>query len=83
MKYTWRSIKKKEVFICLEFLGKIYLQSKNQLTEIFRTSQKKKKKNVKLNVVFRSSNGTHTAFRFKYQIPQYMNSEVIYIDLHW
>ena len=26
--------KKREVFICLQFLGKIYLQSKKQLTEI-------------------------------------------------
>ena len=33
--------KKKEVFICLEFLGKMSLQSKKQLIEIFRTCQKK------------------------------------------
>ena len=32
--------KKKEVFICLEFLGKIYLQSKKQLTEIVGTCLK-------------------------------------------
>ena len=65
---------KKEVFICLEFLSKISLQSKKQLTEIFRTCQK----NVKLNVVFRSSNRIRNAFRFKDQIPKYMNSKVIY-----
>ena len=65
---------KKKVFICSEFLGKISLQSKKQLTEIFRTCQK----NVKLNVVFRSSNRVRNAFRFKDQIPKYLNSKVIY-----
>ena len=72
--------KKKEVFICLEFLGKISLQSKKQLTEIVHTCLK----NIKLNVVFRSSNRIRNVFRFKYQIPKYMNSKVIYefiIDL--
>ena len=68
------SKKKKEVFICLEFLGKIYLQSKKQLTEIVGTCLK----NIKLNVTFRSSNRIRNAFRFKYQIPKYMNSKVIY-----
>ena len=66
--------KKKEVFICLEFLGKMSLQNKRQLTEIFWTCQK----NIKLNVVFRSSNRIRNAFRFKDQIPKYMNSKVIY-----
>ena len=65
---------KKEIFICLEYLGKISLQSKKQLIEIFRTCQK----NVKLNVVFRSSNRIRNAFRFKDLIPSYMNSKVIY-----
>ena len=66
--------KKKEVFICLEFLGKISLQNKKQLIKIFRTCQK----NLKLNVVFRSSNRIRNAFRFKDQIPKYMNSKLIY-----
>ena len=67
--------KKREVFICLEFLGKISLQSKKQLTEIFCTCQK----NIKLNVVIiQSSNKIRNAFRFKHQIPKYMNSKVIY-----
>ena len=56
------------------YLGKISLQSKKQLVEIFRTCQK----NVKLNVVFRSSNRIQNAFRFKDAIPSYMNSKVIY-----
>ena len=66
--------KKKEVFICLEFQGKIYFQSKKQLTEIFRTCQK----NIKLNVVFRSSDRIRNAFQFKDEIQKYMNSKVIY-----
>ena len=66
--------KKRQVFICLEFLGKISLQSKKQLAVIFRTCQK----NVKLNAVFRSSNRIRNAFRFKDQIPKYMNSNMIY-----
>ena len=65
---------KKEVFICLEFLSKISLQSKKQLTGIFRTCQK----NIKSNVIFRSSNKVRNAFRSKDQIPKYMNSKVIY-----
>ena len=66
--------KKKEVFICLDFLGKMSLENEKQLTEIFRTCQK----NIKLNIVFRSSNRIRNAFRFKDQIPKYMNSKVIY-----
>ena len=66
--------KKKEVFICLEFLGKISLQSKKQLIEIFWTCQK----NIQLNVVFRLSNRMRISFWFKDQIPKYMNSKVIY-----
>ena len=61
---------KKEIFIRLEYK----VQSKKQLIEIFRTCQK----NVKLNVVFRSSNRIRNAFRFKDLIPSYMNSKVIY-----
>ena len=64
---------KKEIFICLEFLGKISLQSKKQLIDIFRTCRKK----MKLNVLLRSSNKIRNAFRFKDQIPIYMNSDVI------
>ena len=50
------------------------LQNKKQLTEIFRTCQK----NIKLNVVFKSSNKIRNASQFKDQIPIYMNSKVIY-----
>ena len=50
------------------------LQNKEQLIEIFRTCQK----NIKLNVVFKSSNRIRKAFRFKEQISKYLNSKVIY-----
>ena len=36
------------------------------------------KKNIKLNVVFRSSNRIRNAFRFKDVIPSSLNSKVIY-----
>ena len=65
---------KKEIFICLEFLGKISFQSKKQLTEIFR----KCKKNLKVNVIFKPSNRIRNAFRFKDIIPTFLNSKVVY-----
>ena len=45
------SCTKKEITVSLEFLGKISLQVKKQLIEIFRTCEK----DIKLNVVFKSS----------------------------
>ena len=42
---------KKEVTVSLEFLGKLSLQVKRQLIEIFRTCNE----DIKLNVVFKSS----------------------------
>ena len=60
--------------MCLELLGKVYLQSKRQLIDIFRTCLKK----MKLNVVFWSSKKVCNVFRFKDQIPIYMNSNIIY-----
>ena len=65
---------KKEIFIFLEFLGKIPFQSKKQLTEIFRTC----KKHLKVNVIFKSSNRIRNASHFKVKIPTFMNSKLIY-----
>ena len=62
-----------EIFICLDFLGKIPLQSKKQLINIFRTCRKK----MQLKAVFLSSKKIHNAFRLKDQIPIYVNSNVI------
>ena len=55
-------------------MGKISLQSKKQLIDIFRTCCKK----MKLNVLFRSSNKIRNAFCSKDQIRIYINSNVIY-----
>ena len=65
---------KKKIFICLELSGKIYLQSKKLLIDIFRTCRQKRN----LNVSFQSWNEIWNAFRFMDQIPIYMNSSVIY-----
>ena len=47
---------------------------KKQLTEIFRTC----KKNLKVNVIFKSPNRIRNAFLFKDIIPTIMNSKVVY-----
>ena len=60
---------KKEIMISLDILGKIYLQVKRQLIEIFRTCNK----GIKLNAVFKMSN----AFRFKDQIRKCLNSMLL------
>ena len=65
---------KKEITISLEFLGKMSLQVKRQLIEIFRTCNK----DIKLNLVFMSSVGMSNAFRFKDQIPKCLNSMQLY-----
>ena len=65
---------KKEITTSLEFLGKISLKVKRQLIEIFRTCNK----DIKLNVLFKSSFRMSNAFRFKDQIPKYLNSMLLY-----
>ena len=65
---------KKEITVSLEFLGKISLQVKRQLIKIFCTCNK----DIKLNVVFKSSVRMSNAFRFKDQIPKCFNSVLLY-----
>jgi len=60
--------------ISLEYLGKISLQVKKQLHDIFRSCRKE----FKLKVVFKSSTRLSNAFRFKDQLPLSLNSLVIY-----
>ena len=48
------------------FLGKVSLHVKKHLSEIFRTYQK----NIKLKVVFKSSNRLKNNFRFKDKLPK-------------
>ena len=54
----------------LEYLRKISLPAKKQLTNIFRSCHK----DIKLNVIFKTSNRLHSAFRFKDQLPKCINS---------
>ena len=51
---------KKEIIISLEYLEKMSLLAKKQLTTIFRSCHK----DIKLNVVFKTSNRLRIAFRF-------------------
>ena len=64
----------KEIMISFEFLGKTSLEVKRQLIEIFQTCSK----DIKLNVVFKSSVRVSNAFRFKDQIPKCLNSMLLY-----
>ena len=68
------SSEKKKVVISLEFLGKLSLQVKKQLNDIFRSCHK----NVNLTFVFKSPNRICNAFRFKEQLPKSINSKVLY-----
>ena len=65
--------KEKEKTMSLEYLGKISLLAKKQLTNIFRSCRK----DIKLNVVLKTSNRLRNAFRFKYQLPKCINSKVL------
>ena len=65
---------KKEITISLLYLGKISLLAKKQITNIFRSYRK----DIKLNVVFKTSNRLRNAFRFKDQLPKCINSKVLY-----
>ena len=51
---------KKEIIISLEYLEKMSLLAKKQLTTIFRSCHK----DINLNVVFKTSNRLRIAFRF-------------------
>ena len=65
---------KKEILRSLEYLGKISLLVKKQLKNFFRSCRK----DIKLNVVFKTSNRLRNAFRFKDQLPKCINSKVLY-----
>ena len=76
IKYNHKNLTsaKKEVLITLEYLGKTSLQVKKQLKDIFRSCQK----NVKLNIIYRSSKRIKNAFHFKDILPKHINSKVLY-----
>ena len=55
-------------------MGKVLFQNKQQLTENFKACEK----NLKANVIFKSSNRIRNAFCFKAIIPTFMNSKVVF-----
>ena len=65
---------KKEITISLEYLGKISLLAKKQLTKIFRSCYK----DIILDVVFKTSNRLLNSSRFKVQLPKCISSKVSY-----
>ena len=58
----------------MEFLGRISLQIKKQLVEIFYQCSK----DIKLNVTFKSSNRLKNLFKYKDRLPSHLNSKVVY-----
>ena len=60
--------------VSLELLGKISLQVKRQLIEIFRICNK----DIKLNIAFKSFVTMSSGFRFKNQIRKCLNSVLLY-----
>ena len=65
---------KKEVLICTEFLGKISIQMKKKLQQIFRECGK----GIHLRIVFKSSNRLRSGFSFKDSLPISMDSHLLY-----
>ncbi len=65
---------KKEVLICTEFLGKISIQMKKKLQQIFRECGN----GLHLRIVFKSPNRLRTGFSFKDSLPVNMDSFLLY-----
>ena len=65
---------KKEVLICLVFLGKISIQVKKKLSQIFREVGK----NIHPRIVFKSPNRLRNGFSFKDKLPLNMDSMLLY-----
>ena len=65
---------KKEITMSKDYLRKISLLAKKQLTNIFRSYRK----DIKLNVVFKTSNQLRNTFKFKDQLPRCIISKVLY-----
>ena len=65
---------KKEVLICTEFLGKVSLQMKKKLQQIFRECGK----GLHLRIVFKSPNRLRNGFSFKDSLSVNMDSFLLY-----
>ena len=57
-----------------EYLGRTSLLAKKQLTNIFRSCSK----DIKFNVIFKTSNRLRKAFRFKDLLPKCISSKVLH-----
>ena len=64
----------KEVLICTEFLGKVSLQMKKKLQQIFRECGK----GLHLRIVFKSPNRLRNGFSFKDSLSVNMDSFLLY-----
>ena len=69
---------KKEIPITLQYLGKTSLQVKKKTVKGHFSILSKKKKEVKRNIVFKSSKRIKNAFPFKHILPKNINSKVLY-----
>ena len=65
---------KKEVLICTEFLGKVSIQMKKKLQQIFRECGK----GLHLRIVFKSPNRLRNGFSFKDSLSVNMDSFLLY-----
>ena len=65
---------KKEVMICLLFLGKISIQVKKKLRQIFREVAP----DIHPRIVFKSPNRLRNSFSFKDKLPQNLDSMLLY-----
>ena len=65
---------KKEVMICLLFLGKISIQVKKKLRQIFREVGQ----NIHPRIIFKSPNRLRNSFSFKDKLPQNLDSMLLY-----
>ena len=65
---------KKEAMICLLFLGKISIQVKKKLRQIFREVAP----NIHPRIVFKSPNRLRNSFSFKDKLPQNLDSMLLY-----
>ena len=65
---------KKEVMICLLFLGKISIQVKKKLCQIFREVGH----NIRPRIIFKSPNRLRNSFSFKDKLPQNLDSMLLY-----
>ena len=73
-KQSISTVPKKDIFLVLPFLGPTSLEIRTRLRILFR----KKLPFYNLRIIFRSSCRLKTFFHFKYRIPKYLRSGLVY-----